>query len=365
MHEPYSGFRCPATQLVALSVFTMVLGCSGADPIVECADAKGHHVVCGFQNPEDLALLDDGRTVVVSQFGGMDGSMSGNIALFDLTSETLRRAFVADREYRAEAGWGDVDCPGSPPQAFSPHGIDVALRPDGRLRLLVVNHGGREAVEAFEITGRGEATRIIWRGCAVPPEGAFMNDVVSLPDGGFLVTHMMDRDSQIFDMLRASIGSDTGFVYEWQPGAGFTPVAGTESPFPNGIELSADGTAIFINLYTIGEVRKVSRTTGEILGSLEVSQPDNSTWGRDGRLLVASHTASFGELFACQPDIEGACAFSFEIVSVDPETMQGVVVFENEGAPMGAATVALDVGGDILMGSFAGDRVMRVRPRKP
>jgi hypothetical protein len=42
--------------------------------------------------------------------------------------------------------------------------------------------------------------------------------------------------------------------------------------------------------------------------------------------------------------------------------MERQVVFQNAGAPMGGATVAIDIGGrELLMGSFAGDRVLRAR----
>ena len=44
-------------------------------------------------------------------------------------------------------GWGTPDCPGEPDKAFAPHGIHLSRRGDGRLQLLVVNHGGREAIE--------------------------------------------------------------------------------------------------------------------------------------------------------------------------------------------------------------------------
>ena len=64
----------------------------------------------------------------------------------------------------------------------------------------------------------------------------------------------------------------------------------------------------------------------------------------------------------CQELDEGACPLSFEIVALDPETLEGELVFANEGAPMGAGTVAVEVGSDLLIGSFAGDRIIKVRP---
>ena len=54
---------------------------------------------------------------------------------------------------------------------------------------------------------------------------------------------MMDRNGAIWGMLRAFSGFDSGFVYEWQPGGGLAGLCpGPRLPFPNGIELSEDGS---------------------------------------------------------------------------------------------------------------------------
>ena len=62
-------------------------------------------------------------------------------------------------------------------------------------------------------------------------------------------------------------------------------------PFPNGIQASRDGKALFVNAYIAGEVRKIGFPGGELLGKASVKGPDNSQWDAEGRLLVASHTA--------------------------------------------------------------------------
>jgi len=346
------------------------LACGPEYPIVmECSDRDGIHAVCGMQNPEDLALLADGRTLIVSQFGAMDGSKPGNLALLDLESEKTTIVFRGSPDVAAPAPaggdslWGQADCPGPPTPAFSPHGIHLAPLPDGSLRLLVVNHGGREAIEFFAVAHKDGATRIAWRGCAVPPPGTYMNDVVNLPDGGLLATHMMDKESETLGIIRASLGFDTGFVYEWQPVSGFRKVPGTDAPFPNGIELSADGREIYLNAYSGGEVRRIDRETGEILARASIPSPDNLSWAQDGRLLVASHRGGIRDQMACMGIEEGACPMAFAIVALDPITLEGGPIFENAGPPMGAGTVALDVGDELVIGSFASDRVIRVKPQ--
>ena len=49
------------------------------------------------------------------------------------------------------------------------------------------------------------------------------------------------------------------------------------------------------------------------------------------------------------------------IVAVDPESMTILeTVYESKGAPMGAGTVGLQVGDELFIGSFKGDRILRV-----
>lgn len=359
--------RCPSTTRLAmacLGALALTLGaCSSRELITECEDAEGIRVVCGLQNPEDLALLSDGRTLIMSQYGSMSHDRPGSIALLDLETEAVRIVHPRDADegaLRPTPGWGDPECPGPPGAVFNPHGLDLAHRPDGRLQLLVVNHGGRESIEVFEVDESASPVQVHWRGCALAGDELYINDVVHLPDSGFLVTHMMDRESPNWDLLRASFGLDTGRVYAWQPGRGFEPVPGTDAPFPNGIELSPDGKTIYLNVYLPGEVRRIDRASGEVLRGVQVPSPDNSSWARDGRLLVASHRGSFSDMRLCMDIESGACPMPFSILALDPQSLEAETLFEHEGPPMGAGTVAIDTGSELLIGSFAADRLIRV-----
>jgi sugar lactone lactonase YvrE len=298
----------------------------------------------------------------------MDGTRPGSLALFDAQTEAVEVAFAgsgASSGGGADGVWGDAACPGPPEASFSPHGIDLAALGDQGLRLLVVNHGSREAVEFFEVREESGATVLRWRGCAPAPANAFLNDVVNSPNGGFLVTHMMPRDAGNWGILKATLGFDTGHVYAWLPGSGYEIVAGTEAPFPNGIELSADGQHLYLNSYSQGEVRKIDRATGELLGTADVPSPDNVTWGSDGRLLVASHQGGLSDQLACMDLERGACGMEFAVVAVDPDDMETETILRTAGPPMGAGTVALDLGdGELLIGSFAADRMLRTRARR-
>jgi hypothetical protein len=342
----------------ALPALLASFGCGSVDPIVSC-DAVGDATpLCGFQNPEDLALLPDRRHVIVSEYGD-GGSRPGRISLLDLESGRHETLF-AGGEPVAPGPWGAPDCEGPPTHAFSPHGIHLSPRPDGALQLLVVQHGGRESVEMFQVVPEGNRFALVWRGCALAPDQSALNDVVALPEGGFLATRMVGVP---LGYVRAALfGSDSGWVVAWTRDGGFSEVPGTRAALPNGIALSADGAKIFLNATLGNEVRRIDRRTGAVEASAAVPLPDNSTWSRDGRLLVASLRGTFREIVGCSGLEHGSCPAAFAIVALDPGTLATEVVYQGgRGTPSGAGTVGLETDAGLLIGTFAGDRIVRVQ----
>ncbi|MFP6640077.1 MAG: hypothetical protein VCC04_07525 [Myxococcota bacterium] len=351
-----------------LTLGLFLSGCGAEHPnIVGCKDEGALHAICGIRNAEDLAAIPNRSLVVLGQGYGLEEEGGGSIALFDPANEEVSTAYrggTGNETASPEPVWGAADCPGAPSAAFSPHGIDLAPLPDGRLRLLAVNHGGRESIEFFEVVDSGEHPAVLWRGCAIPPETAYLNDVAGLPDGGLVTSHMMEMGTNFSGTLRGLLGLNTGFVYGWQPGGEFMRVPGTEGSLPNGLQVSPDGHTLYLNLYLASELRVVDLRNGQILATLEIPQPDNLTWAKNGNLLVASHFASVGDSVACMQLTEGACGMPFQIISVDPSDLSTETIFSHSGPPMGAGTTALDLGGELLIGSFASDRLLRV-PARP
>lgn len=338
-------------------VLLSVSGCGDPlPPIATCEPGAGMTPDCRFKNPEDLAVVPGGGALLVSQMGQMDGSEPGNLALYEPGGD-IRVLFptgaVADRRT-----WGAADCPPPDLASFSPHGIDLVQRADGEWMLLVVNHGGRESVEFFGLVDDESGLELAWQGCALGPEQAAFNDVSGRADGGFYVSQMYPFDSQFTSILKGALfGGDTGHVYGWRPDAGWSVVPGSEGPFPNGLALSADERILYINMYLAGEVRRLDLDSGEVTAVYEGGNPDNSTWAGDGRLLVATHTAGITDSMACQGLESGSCGFAFRVVSLDPDDLSARTILEHEGAPMGAVTVALEMDGQLYLGTFAGDRI--------
>jgi sugar lactone lactonase YvrE len=357
-------------------------GCTpDVEPITECLAAGSARPVCGLTRPEDVDLVPGGRFVVISQMGKFAGGSvsAGTLAVLDLSTDAtavvypLAGAAGAPGADAAEAGnddapaapWGDPACT-KPPEVFSPHGLHLSVRADGRLQLWVVNHGSREAVEAFEVLpgvaaqdGVEGAPTVAWRGC-VEASGHVLNDVAALPDGGFVASHMYPPGHDTWYGLIGMLGFRTGHAVEWRPASGLRKLPGTEARMPNGIAASADGEQIFLNAYLGNETLKIERATGTLLGRAQIRHPDNASWSPDGMLLVASHEASVPAVMACNDVEKGACGARYAIVALDPATMRTTKVYENEGPPMGMGTSVVRAGDELVIGSFAGDRVVRI-----
>ena len=336
-------------------------GCSSEHPPIEtCEPGDGLIPDCRFHNPEDLVPSPGGRFILVSQFGSMEGARPGSLAAYEPDSGTIDALYPRDGTADASGGWGDPECAPPDPGAFAPHGIDIERLEEGAHALYVVNHGGRESVEMFEVND-ADRVGLTWRGCVLAPEEGNFNDLVVLRDGGFWVSQMYPRDANtLWTALRMRFtGYSPGFVYHWQAGEGFTRVPGTDTKFANGVEKSEDQRFLFVNSYFGNTVIKVDVERGEVVGSAEVSSPDNLAWAPDGSLLAASHHASIPDTFACLELEDGSCGFRFQVVAVDPETMDTRVLLDHAGPPMGAATVALPFGDSVYLGTFAGDRIAR------
>jgi len=365
--------------LALLMLAAMALaGCTTAE-ILDCRAANGLTPDCRFENPEDFAVSPAGTALILSEMGrgGLEsrqgrlvayypdpaGSGRGEPRILWPRSAASRDGVVMAATAAvpaAPAALGDPSCKAlGAGDRLVPHGIDLERLADGRHALYVVNHGVRESIEIFEVIDDGRTVALEPRGCVLAPPDATTNDVVALRDGGFRVSDSFRRsENVILSGLRMRYGSHRpGFAWEWHPGRGYSRIAGTEVAYANGIEKSNDERYVYLNAYFENKIIKVDTRSGARVGEAAVAGPDNVTWSGDGRLLVASHHAGTFDLLKCLRIERGNCGFRFNIVEVDPETLQTRVLLDQEGPPMGAATVALPFRGRLYLGTFAGDRI--------
>ena len=350
-------------RLFGVSILLMLLNaCADPHLSIEGCESQGDiRVYCDITTPEDIAALPDGRHLLLAHFGHM-GKGAGSISLFDTHSETFTPLFDSNSTITAsEQLWGDPDCAVPDPAMLSPHGTHLHRLDDASWRYLVVNHaGGRESIELFEVAGQGADTSLRWRGCIEPAADTFINDVVGMDNGDIIFTRMF-KTSMALATAKSLLGLNTGELWHWRAESGLAVIPGTEASQPNGLEISPDNRYVFANMYMTGEVWKVAIDGGEIVDRAVVAHADNSAWGSDGRLWVATHTDSASNIIPCFQEPFKACGLAFEIVAINPRNMQDrEVVYAGKGAPMGAVTVAVPQGGRVYMGSFAGDRMISV-----
>lgn len=372
------------TVIGALCAIAWQAGCASTPPLLPaCSAVNSPNSICGLMNPEDLAQLPGREWVVVSQMASIDREAEigapprrpGNllaVRVRDATRHALYPAPVGWALHGATQaptdGWGEPACPGAPEETeFQPHGIDVGQHPSGAALLAVVNHGDREAVELFEIEA-GSRPEIAWRGCVPMPPDVTANDVALFEDGSFVVTKFMPPiegmgPAAIWTLLKIAWGWDTGAVYRWTPGRGIAEIAGSEGSAPNGVAIARDQRAIFVAQWGESNVYRVSLDASDSTPRKQAEldhHPDNLTWTDDGRLLAAGQDGALTEILACGEIDSGGCGLDYGVYAIDPETLAVEQLFTGRGA----ASVALEVGDDILVGSFSGDQIERIsRPR--
>jgi len=340
-----------------------LLGCSVPEGtlVLDCVDNGELHPVCGMQSPEDIAVVPGGDYLLLSELGGI-GERPGRILLFGVNDESWRPLYPGTGAAATAPALpqGDASCTQPPGSALSPHGSHLVQLADGSWRYLVVNHGGREAVEIFTLSTAADAEPALrWQGCVFPADNTLINDVVGLRNGDVIYTRMYHPDDLLGD-LRGLLGLDSGDVWRWSKDTGVKLLPGTTGSLTNGLEISADERFIFINQYMDGKVQKYDLAAQEVVGSTPVPHADNSAWAPGGELWLASQDFDVASYMACTKDPAVTCGMAFEIIALDPETMQSRVIFRHQGPPMGAATVATPHRDKVYIGSFLGDRLLVV-----
>ncbi|MEQ8205797.1 MAG: SMP-30/gluconolactonase/LRE family protein [Woeseia sp.] len=352
----------PLGATVAFLAILLVLAIPIAQGASDSCEGSGDYAyICGIVSAEDLVLIPDTKWVIASGFGG-----SESLYLVDSERKSWRNFYPATepRARQSLAVYGT--CPGSPnPNDFVAHGLSVLAGTNGVSTLYVVGHGEREAIEVFEIDALSDEPVLTWVGCVLTPEGMQANSVASLADGSLLITIPLYNGIQINE---AFTGKPTGAVYEWSPGdAGFKKVVGTETPYGNGIEVSSDGQEFYVASTGLRKVLAFSNSNpARLLRSTDVFSfgPDNLHMGRDGSLLTAGMNIVdpvCGDIpMSLEFDLGklASCPRPFTVLAVDPKSMKTRVLDSSPTQKhFSNATMALEVGSELWVGTFAGDRI--------
>jgi hypothetical protein len=191
------------------------------------------------------------------------------------------------------------------------------------------------------------------------------NDVAILPDGGFVGTYPTGLGSSGGNS-GAFNGAVTGYVAHWAPGKGESEITGTRVAYPNGVVVSADGREMYLNVFAAREVRKyaLNGDSAKESGSVKVEfMPDNLTWTKEGRLLVAGVKGARGD---CPEGSGRPCIQGFGVAEIDPARMRARTIFDSatQDPLISGVSVAFEVGDVIYLGAFQGDRIVQIPYRK-
>lgn len=319
--------------------------------------------VYGPINAEDLARVPRTRWLVTSGMNSA-GHPDGHLFLVDTVEETTTELFPAATTHRLDRErFGEAD----PPAASGFSACGIAIRDGGATgvhELYVVNHGV-DAIEVFEIdaSDADAAPSCTWIGTIKAPEGVWGNAVAPLPDGGIVATNYLDqRDPDAFDKVFK--GEVTGNLQEWHPGTGWTDVPGSELSSANGVEVSSDGAWYYANSWSTRSIVKISRgrTPVERYETLVDLLTDNIKWAPDGTLTISGQDATPDAVFATFR-VDDICPIPLKVFRIDPDTLAATEVVRFADAEFGTGSTALEVDGDLWVGSARSDRIARFRPQ--
>jgi hypothetical protein len=341
-------------------LLTLVCGClfGCVDSTQQGCESLGSlEFVCGPVNAEDLVLAPGTNWIVSS---GM--SAGGGFYLVDSTTGEWRALEYATRHEPASY----PNCPTPPePEQLETHGLSVRAVDDGLSMLHAVGHGGREAIEVYRVDTGGSRPEMTWIGCVPMPEGLVANSVASFADGSIVATVTLMPGKTFADSVAKQ---PTGAVYKWSPGDdGFTQLARSELPANNGIEVSADGSEIFVASSGYQTIVAFSNTNPvrflRATSQLPIT-PDNVHMSPDGMLLtagMANDVPECGGPPGPDHDLEtlASCPRGTIAIEVDPATMQWRVIAETPASELFSnATMVLTTGGEFWVGTFSGDRIV-------
>jgi len=326
----------------AAALFVMIAPAAQAQPC-------GAAAICGLHNPEDVVAIDGGRWAIASR---LTGDAPGGFDLIDLRARTAR-TLAPDVSHPAA---NSHETPPDPAKMVT-HGLALHRGPGGRLELLAIDHGGRQAVERFEVQVRGSSVSLRWLGSVPIPADVQANAVTALPDG-LAVTSFGTADDPKMTALLA--GRPAGFVAIWSAAQGWRKLPGSEVPGDNGLEAALDGRELYVNAWGSGTLyvlplRPGARRRTVALGDFH---PDNIHRGADGSLVVAGQVGTADSILACSAT---PCPVGSAVVRLDSRARRVIqrLTIPASGE-FGAASVAVPDGSGYWLGSFLSDRLVRV-----
>jgi hypothetical protein len=316
-------------------------------PLLDCGLQGDAQMICGTRAPEDFEVTPDGRFLIVAKYGQGDDSPLDlfNLATQEFTPINLSAAPLS--------GWGETSCTESIGDQVSPHGLSLSQRSAGEWQFYVVNHNVRESMEMYELLPEGDSWQLVWHGCVLADVP--YNDVAASADGSFVATRptaFLGEGDNVFS------GEATGNVAQWNAADGEQVLPGTEIGYPNGVLVSSDGRYAYISGWTTSDYHQYDLRSQQEVKQVDLGfMPDNLTWTPNGNILAAGIKGIAGN---CPEQSDFPCLQGFEVVQINPDTNTITRIFDSRGrALINGTSVAIEVGGNVYVGSFQGERLVK------
>ncbi|MDF2467771.1 MAG: hypothetical protein K0Q61_143 [Rhodococcus erythropolis] len=320
----------------------------------DCGPSNGAEFICGVDNVEDFVRLSDGHLL------GSDLAAPGTTGHFHLFGPDRSVRAIEPQEIIVAPNPAYGDCAAPDWNLFNPHGMG-SLDVEGRTSALyVVNHGGRDVVELFDVDLAANAPRLTWTGCLVPPEGAWPDDVAALPNGDLLVTSLWNPDDP-GKLQKAIDGAPQGQLLKWTADGRWSQLPGLDAiSGHNGVIASADGTTAYMAAWSGKQLVTIDMASGAVETTGLEYTPDNLTWSADGRsIYIGGTTANVEAALNCFTSSKVNCPETgVRVDRYDPaaKTFETLVEGTDFGQ-FGMATGAIDVGDELWVNSYRSDRI--------
>lgn len=291
---------------------------------------------------EDIEVDEDDNFAVFISFTRDDwenrATAKGSLYFMDLSDDT----------YTPKSILTDFDRP------FLPHGISLYQLDSNHHRLFVINHGGGEFIEMFDLYNRDSLVHL--RSLSNPLIYS-PNDLVTIDGERFYFTNDTYFSSALGELAENYLGlSYCETVYF--DGKDYR-VVGEKQAYANGINYDAERQLLYvasvrdfnINVYDVAEngdlsfIEKVDCKSGV----------DNIELDREGRIYIGCHP----DLIRAKNFIKGKSTSSAsEIVRVDYRSKgdyEVETIYLNKGDEIGASTVAVPYKDQLFVGTVCDD----------
>ena len=322
-----------------------------------CSPLENMTPICGLKSPEDAEWLPDGSGLIISEYGNYVSP--GTIKLVDhITGEqVLLWDGGMQTAGEGENAWGAEGV--TQKEKFSPHGISLSQRDDGRWQLLVVNHAETETIDYFELLLVDDQWTLEWRG-GVDADGTdFYNDVAATETGFYTTRFFKEKLENLFVDYAEKL--ENGIVKKWTPEQGWTALPDTKGVILNGVLWNAAKDELVVNEWGMSRVRVFSGDGVHKFTIEDMSHPDNVSWnGARDAYLVATKSVDPQKLAEC--NIAGAevCVGPFYIYEIQPGSGVKTVRYSSDGQFWGPPSNAVEKDGTLYLGSFGGTRLLVV-----